>query len=105
VIGYLDVERGPWQSADAVLTIHGVYVPRDRYTTDVRLRIEKLILTRFGGTHVETQVLLVAHLHHALDVGAQDLERRLGVVQAVRRHALEPARQNPVGYVPYGEQD
>ncbi len=29
-----------------------VYVPRDRYTTDVRLRVEKLILTRFGGTHV-----------------------------------------------------
>ena len=29
VIGYLDVERGPWQSADAVLTVHGVYVPRD----------------------------------------------------------------------------
>jgi glycosyltransferase involved in cell wall biosynthesis len=29
VIGYLDVERGPWQSPDAVLTVHGVYVPRD----------------------------------------------------------------------------
>ena len=29
VIGYLDVERGPWQSPDAMLTVHGIYVPRD----------------------------------------------------------------------------
>ena len=25
VIGYLDIERGPWQSDDAVLTVHGRY--------------------------------------------------------------------------------
>ena len=29
VIGYLDVERGPWQSDDACLTVHGRYDPRD----------------------------------------------------------------------------
>jgi hypothetical protein len=29
VIGYLDVERGPWQSDDARLTIHGRYDARD----------------------------------------------------------------------------
>jgi len=29
VIGYLDVERGPWQSDDARLTVHGEYDPRD----------------------------------------------------------------------------
>jgi GT2 family glycosyltransferase/glycosyltransferase involved in cell wall biosynthesis len=27
VIGYLDIEHGPWQSADAVLTVHGRYEP------------------------------------------------------------------------------
>ena len=44
------------------------YVPRDRYTTDVRLRIEKLILTRFGGTHVETQVQIADTSHARLHV-------------------------------------
>ena len=29
VIGYLDVERGPWQSDDACLTVHGRYDARD----------------------------------------------------------------------------
>ena len=29
VIGYLDVERGPWQSDDARLTVHGRYDSRD----------------------------------------------------------------------------
>ena len=29
LIGYLDVQHGPWQSNDALLTIHGRYDPRD----------------------------------------------------------------------------
>ena len=29
LIGYMDVEHGPWQSADRVLTIHGRYDPRE----------------------------------------------------------------------------
>ena len=29
LIGYMDVEKGPWQSDDAVLTVHGRYEPRD----------------------------------------------------------------------------
>jgi glycosyltransferase involved in cell wall biosynthesis len=29
LIGYMDVEHGPWQSDDAVLTVHGRYRPRD----------------------------------------------------------------------------
>ena len=29
LIGYMDVENGPWQSDDAVLTVHGRYEPRD----------------------------------------------------------------------------
>ncbi len=29
LIGYLDVRHGPWQSGDAVLTIHGHYDPHD----------------------------------------------------------------------------
>ena len=29
LIGYMDVEHGPWQSDDGVLTIHGRYEPRE----------------------------------------------------------------------------
>ncbi len=29
LIGYMDVQHGPWQSEDAVLTVHGRYDPRD----------------------------------------------------------------------------
>jgi glutamate dehydrogenase len=44
-----------------------VYVPRDRYNTEVRERIERIVLGRFGGTHVESQVQIsdsvLARLH------------------------------------------
>ena len=35
-----------------------VYVPRDRYNTDVRQRIEAIVLDAFHGTAIETQVQL-----------------------------------------------
>jgi glutamate dehydrogenase len=44
-----------------------VYVPRDRYNTEVRERIERIVCERFGGTHVDTQVQIsdsmLARLH------------------------------------------
>ena len=44
-----------------------VYVPRDRYNTEVREKIERIVRERFGGTHVETQVQIsdstLARLH------------------------------------------
>ena len=44
-----------------------VYVPRDRYNTEVRARIESILRSELGGTHVETQVQLsestLARLH------------------------------------------
>jgi glutamate dehydrogenase len=44
-----------------------VYVPRDRYNTDVRGRIESILRTELGGRDVETQVQLsestLARLH------------------------------------------
>ncbi|HUQ11199.1 MAG TPA: NAD-glutamate dehydrogenase [Steroidobacteraceae bacterium] len=33
-----------------------VFVPRDRYNTEVRERIERIVRERFHGTHVESQV-------------------------------------------------
>ncbi|MGQ5523211.1 NAD-glutamate dehydrogenase [Chitinimonas sp. PSY-7] len=35
-----------------------VYLPRDNYTTDVRLKMQQLLLTAFGGTSCEFNVLL-----------------------------------------------
>jgi glutamate dehydrogenase len=44
-----------------------VFVPRDRYNTEVRERIERVVRDRFGGTHVESQVQIsdsaLARLH------------------------------------------
>ncbi len=41
-----------------------VYVPRDRYNSEVRQRIERLLLDGFKGTHCETQVQ-ISDSHHA----------------------------------------
>jgi glutamate dehydrogenase len=44
-----------------------VYVPRDRYNTEVRERIERIVRARFAATHVESQVQIsdsaLARLH------------------------------------------
>jgi glutamate dehydrogenase len=44
-----------------------VFVPRDRYNTEVRERIERIVRDRFQGTHVESQVQIsdsmLARLH------------------------------------------
>jgi len=45
-----------------------VYVPRDRYTTDVRHRIEQIILNRFHGSHIESQVQISESNHARLHI-------------------------------------
>jgi glutamate dehydrogenase len=66
-----------------------VYVPRDRYNTQARERIEQLALEAFGGTAIESQVTLsesiLARLHMIVrtprgsgrTVDAVELERRI----------------------------
>ena len=39
LIGYMDVQHGPWQSDDAVLTVHGRYDPRELPALLVRYRV------------------------------------------------------------------
>ena len=57
-----------------------VFVPRDRYNTEVRERIERIVKQRFGGTHVETQVQIsdsmLARLHMLVrtEQGARPVE-------------------------------
>jgi len=59
----LFVRRDPFRRFYSCL----VYVPRDRYNTQARERIEKLALSAFGGTAIESQVTLsesvLARLH------------------------------------------
>lgn len=45
-----------------------VYVPRDRYTTDVRHRIEQIVLNRFHGSHIESQVQISESNHARLHI-------------------------------------
>ena len=44
------VRRDPYHRFYSCL----IYVPRDRYNTEVRQRIEQIVLEGFGGTSVET---------------------------------------------------
>ena len=45
-----------------------IYVPRDRYNTEVRQRIEQIVLEGFDGKHVETQVQISDSNHARVHV-------------------------------------
>jgi glutamate dehydrogenase len=71
-----------------------VYVPRDRYNTQARERIEKLALEAFGGVAIESQVTLsesvLARLHMLVrtptgaDDGADAVELERRITETVR---------------------
>jgi glycosyltransferase involved in cell wall biosynthesis len=48
LIGYMDVEHGPWQSDDAVLTVHGRYEPRDLPELLARYRVRLVAFPSAG---------------------------------------------------------
>src|SRR5690606_927500 len=68
------------------------YVPRDRYNTDVRLRVEAMLREALGADHVDTNVTLgespLAQLHmlvrprsgEAVDVDEASLQARLSAI-------------------------
>ena len=85
-----------------------VYVPRDRYNTDVRERIEKIVIDGFGGTSAESQVQIsnssharvhvvvrtVPGEHHRADVAA--IERKISAATQTwsdHLHAVLTARK------------
>ncbi|MGB8328331.1 MAG: NAD-glutamate dehydrogenase, partial [Steroidobacteraceae bacterium] len=45
-----------------------IYVPRDRYTTEVRQKIEQIVLRGFAGTHTESQVQISESNHARVHV-------------------------------------
>jgi glutamate dehydrogenase len=71
-----------------------VYVPRDRYNTEVRERIERIVRERFGGTHVETQVQIsdsaLARLHMLVRTpqGAAPVEDIAGIEAEISAAAM-----------------
>lgn len=56
-----------------------IYVPREKYTTEVRRRIERILLDSFGGTGVDTSVeisdSLLARVHIIVRVPVGDTRR------------------------------
>jgi len=56
------VRRDPYHRFYSCL----VYVPRDRYNTEVRQRIEQIALAGFGGTSVESQAQISSASHARL---------------------------------------
>ncbi|MHB1871651.1 MAG: NAD-glutamate dehydrogenase [Steroidobacteraceae bacterium] len=58
------VRRDPYHRFFSCL----VYVPRDRYNTDVRQRIEQIVLAGFGGRAVESQVQISSASHARVHV-------------------------------------
>jgi glutamate dehydrogenase len=86
----LFVRRDPFRRFYSCL----VYVPRDRYNTQARERIEQLALAAFGGTSIESQVTLsesvLARLHMivrtppATERGVDAVELERAITQTVR---------------------
>jgi glutamate dehydrogenase len=58
------VRRDPYHRFYSCL----IYVPRDRYNTEVRQRFEKIVLDGFKGTSVETQVQISGSNHARVHV-------------------------------------
>jgi glutamate dehydrogenase len=86
----LFVRRDPFRRFYSCL----VYVPRDRYNTQARKRIEKLALEAFGGVAIESQVTLsesvLARLHLLVrtpigtDQGVEAVELERSIAETVR---------------------
>ena len=70
-----------------------IYVPRDRYSTDVRQRIEAIVREGFGGSHIETQVQLSdsSHARVHVVVRTDPNDRRKVDVDAIEQRIAEAA--------------
>jgi glutamate dehydrogenase len=83
------VRRDPYHRFYSCL----IYVPRDRYNTEVRQRIEKIVLDGFNGKSVETQVQISGSNHARVHVVVHtDTESRPKVdFAAIERRIAEAA--------------
>jgi glutamate dehydrogenase len=81
--------RDPWQRFYSLL----IYVPRDRYNTEVRQRIEQLVLEGFGGSRLETQVQISDSNHARLHivVRTDPADRRKVAIAAIEKRIAQAA--------------
>jgi glutamate dehydrogenase len=70
-----------------------IYVPRDRYSTEVRQRIEQIVLEGFAGKSVESQVQISGSIHARVHVVVRtDPENRRKVdLAAIEQRVAEAA--------------
>ncbi len=69
-----------------------IYVPRDRYSTEVRWRIEQIVRESFGGTNLETQVQLSDSSHARVHVVVRtDREERRKIDTAAIEQRISEA--------------
>ncbi|MGB6487710.1 MAG: NAD-glutamate dehydrogenase, partial [Steroidobacteraceae bacterium] len=70
-----------------------VYVPRDRYNTEVRQRIEQIVLEGFSGRSVESQVQISGSSHARVHVVVRTDPPgpRKADIAAIERHIAEAA--------------
>ncbi|MGH8137229.1 MAG: NAD-glutamate dehydrogenase [Steroidobacteraceae bacterium] len=82
------VRRDPYHRFYSCL----IYVPRDRYNTEVRQRIEQIVLEGFQGKSVETQVQISGSNHARVHVVVHtDTEGRSKVDLAAIEHRIAEA--------------
>jgi glutamate dehydrogenase len=80
------VRRDPFHRFYACL----IYVPRDRYNTEVRQRIEQIVREGFGGSSVESQVQISGSIHARVHVVVRtdpDNRRKVDLADIERRIA------------------
>jgi glutamate dehydrogenase len=82
------VRRDPYHRFYSCL----IYVPRDRYNTEVRQRFEKIVLEGFNGTSVETQVQISGSNHARVHVVVHtDPETKIKVDYMAVEHRIADA--------------
>ncbi len=90
LIGYMDVEHGPWQSGDAMFTVHGRYDPADLRDLLVHYRVAARPLSFSGAGNIQL------HAFRGLGVRAaraRAADRRTGRARARQRSGLGDDRR------------
>ena len=59
LIGYMDVQHGPWQSDDAVLTVHGRYDPRELTQLFAHYRVRLVAYPSAGPGNIQLHAVRI----------------------------------------------
>ena len=90
LIGYMDVEHGPWQSDDAMFTVHGRYDPADLPDLLAHYRVALVLYPSAGP---ETFSYTLSEAWASGRPGARAADRRAGGARARQRRGLGDDRR------------